>query len=91
MRPGRWLLPLGVAALVTLFAYLNRGERTTLHLGVGTLYRVPLPLVILSAILLGMLVMFLLGLRQDLRVRRILRENGLLHATGESEPPPNRI
>lgn len=74
MRALRWAgsVLLGLAAGV--FAYLNAAERVALHLGVATLYRASLPVVVLAAFLLGMVAMFLLGLRHDLKVRRALRE-----------------
>jgi uncharacterized integral membrane protein len=69
----RWV-PLLVAALAAgLFTYWNGAERVTLHAGVATFYRLPLALVVLGAFVLGMVVMFLLGLPSDLRVRRALR------------------
>lgn len=72
-------LPERLAALLILtavagFAYFNAAERVTLHLGLLVLHRVPLSLVITGAAFLGMLAMFVVGLRVDLRVRRLLRE-----------------
>jgi uncharacterized integral membrane protein len=74
MRHAGWF---GVAALALLaagFAYLNQGETAAVHLGLFSVYRAPVSLLVLGAFLLGMVAMFLLGLRQDLRVRRLLRE-----------------
>jgi uncharacterized integral membrane protein len=68
---------LGVGALLVLsmaFAALNSGQGVTLRLGFATLYRLPLTLVVFGAVILGMLVMLVAGIRSDLRVRRILRE-----------------
>ncbi|HEX7091426.1 MAG TPA: hypothetical protein VF192_14905 [Longimicrobiales bacterium] len=72
-------LPERVAALLLLaalagFAYFNAGERVTLRLGVFVITGVPLSIVITGAALLGMLAMFVVGLRTDLRVRRLLRD-----------------
>lgn len=73
MRHMRWV-PLLLAALAAgLFTYWNSAERVTLHAGVAVFYRLPLALVVLGAFVLGMVVMFLLGLPSDLRVRRALR------------------
>lgn len=62
-----------IVAAATLFAVLNGGERVRLDLGIVTLRSVSLPLVIFSAVLMGMLLVFLAGLRADLRTRRRLR------------------
>ncbi|CAN5632565.1 hypothetical protein BH23GEM5_BH23GEM5_22180 [soil metagenome] len=62
------------AVFAALFARLNAGEAVTLHLGIATLYRIPFAPLVLAAFLLGMATMFLLGLRHDRRVRRLLRE-----------------
>ena len=43
-------------------------------LGITTLYYVPLSLVAFGSLLVGMVIMFVVGVRSDLRVRRILRE-----------------
>ena len=72
-------LPERVAALLLLaalagFAYFNAGERVTLRLGVFVIAGVPLSIVITGSALLGMLAMFVVGLRADLRVRRLLRD-----------------
>jgi uncharacterized integral membrane protein len=73
-----------VAALVASF---NAGERVALNLGFATLYRIPLVPLILGAFVLGMVTMFLLGLRHDLRVRRALRDAGF----GEPIAAPSRL
>ncbi len=73
MRWGRWVGLLLLALAAGLFAYLNAGERVSLHLGVAVIYRVPFALVVFTAFLLGMIVMFVAGLRHDARVRRALR------------------
>ncbi len=70
----RWGPGLLVGMLAAGFAWANRGESAALHLGFATFYRATLTLVVLGAFLLGMLAMFLLGLRHDLQVRRALRE-----------------
>ncbi len=62
------------AAFAALFARLNAGEAVTLHLGIATLYRIPFAPLVLAAFLLGMATMFLLGLRHDRRIRRMLQE-----------------
>ena len=74
---SRFLGILSVLAVVVLamgFAAANAGHRVTLHLGLFTLYRVPVTLVAFSGLLVGMLVMFATGVHSDLKVRRILRE-----------------
>jgi uncharacterized integral membrane protein len=84
MKRWRWAILLLVAILAGAFAYLNGGERIALNLGFTVLFRVPLSIVVFGAFLLGMIVMFLLGLRHDLRVRRVLREI----ERSEPAPPP---
>jgi uncharacterized integral membrane protein len=67
----------GVALVLVLsmaFAALNAGQRVTLRLGFTTLYRLPLSTVVFAALILGMLAMLIVGIRSDLRVRRILTE-----------------
>lgn len=75
-KDGVWARRIGVISLVLvsgLFSFLNAGERVTLNMGVTTLYRISLVGLIFIAFLLGMLTMFLFGLRQDRRVRRALQ------------------
>ena len=55
------------------FAWLNSGQRVTLRLGFVSLYAVPLTAVAFGSLLLGMLVMLVAGIHNDLKVRRILR------------------
>ena len=69
----RWLGVAFIVLLAGVFAYLNSGERVAIHLGLFVLYQVPLVVLIFFAFLLGMVMMFLLGLRHDLEVRRLLR------------------
>lgn len=78
----------GITLAAGLFAYLNGGERVILNLGVATFYRAPLATVVLAAFLLGMVTMFLLGLRHDLKIRRGLRK---LEERPAPEPPENVV
>ncbi|MBA2669234.1 MAG: LapA family protein, partial [Gemmatimonadetes bacterium] len=79
-------------------------ERITLNLGIAILYQVRLVPVVFGAFVLGMIMMFLVGLRHDLRVRRVLRERRLLqdgyppaeytpsqdpYSSPELHPPPD--
>lgn len=78
-----------VAVLAAVFAYFNAYERVSLDLGVAVLYQVPLVALVFIVFLLGMMVMFLLGLRQDLRFRRELRARGIdLRRERRDEIPP---
>lgn len=73
---SRLLAVIGILLLLVTslaFAYLNSGHRVTLRLGVGTLYGVPLTVVVFGSVILGMVVMLGAGIRSDLKVRRILR------------------
>jgi uncharacterized integral membrane protein len=81
-------LPGIVAAVLVVvaaawFAALNGAERVTLRLGITTLYYVPLSLVAFGSLLVGMVIMFVVGVRSDLRVRRILRERFMDEEAGE--------
>lgn len=81
---ARWLPVVGVTLAASLFAWLNRGERVVVDVGVATFYRAPFTVVFFLAFLAGMVSMLLLGLRHDLRVRRELQARGLVSA------PPHR-
>lgn len=86
MRLGarRWI-GLALAVLVAAaFAYLNAAERVAIDIGVSVLYQISLVGLVFGVYLLGMATMYLLGLRHDLRVRRLLREHGLEDALGEA-------
>jgi uncharacterized integral membrane protein len=82
MKSGRWIVLLAIALLSGLFAYFNGGERITLNLGFMVVYRVSLVGAVFSAFILGMVTMFLIGLRHDMRMRRVLRERDLLDGDG---------
>ncbi|MDQ3388531.1 MAG: LapA family protein [Gemmatimonadota bacterium] len=69
----RYLPTIGLALLAAIFAWINRAETAALHLGFATFYRTPVAVLALGAFLLGMVAMFLLGLRQDRQLRRELR------------------
>ncbi len=74
MTRGGWFGVAALALLAAAFAYANRGESAAVHLGFATFYRAPVSLLVLGSFLLGMVAMLLLGLRQDLQVRRLLQE-----------------
>ena len=86
----RWLLVVLAVVAAGAFAYLNSGERVSLHLGLFVLFRVPLALLLFGVFLLGMTTMFLIGLRQDLKVRRRLRQLEIQEERRpwRPEPPP---
>lgn len=70
---GRIAIILGSSALAALFAWLNMGERVTLRLGILTLRSIPLSAVVFVSILVGMALVFAVGLRADLKTRRMVR------------------
>lgn len=70
---GRMLLAAVFAAAAALFAVQNGAVRVPLNLGIVSLRSVSLPVVVFSAIIFGMLLVFLAGLRADLKTRRMLR------------------
>lgn len=70
-----WVRALGFAVVVgaaTAFAAANGGQRVRIDLGVVTFRSVSLPLVVFVSLLVGMLIVVLVGLRADLRMRRRL-------------------
>lgn len=83
----RWLPIAGVTLLASLFAWLNRGERVAVDLGILRFYRAPLTVVAFLAFLAGMLSMLLLSLRHDRRLREELRARGVLEPV---RPEPAR-
>jgi hypothetical protein len=94
MRTFAWRWA-GVAAIVILagvFSWFNSGESAALHFGLFNVYQIPVVTIFYVSFLLGMGTMFLLGLRHDLRIRRLLRERGILEEPRPEarriEPPP---
>lgn len=86
----RWVWLAMAVLIAAAFAYLNGNERVAMHVGVTVLYQVPLVGLVFAVYLLGMTTMYLLGLRHDRRVRRVLREHGLDERPvppDEYEPP----
>ena len=87
-----WVRALSFAAVAALsfgFAAANAGERVTLNLGFVTLRSVSVPVVVFGSALLGMLAVFLVGLRADLRTRQLLHR--YRHALEDKEgAPPSR-
>jgi hypothetical protein len=73
----RWLAVAALVAAAGVFSFLNSGERVTVNVGVATLYRISLVGLVFGAFLLGMVAMFLFGLRYDRRVREVLRQQSL--------------
>jgi hypothetical protein len=90
---GRLLTVLVCAVLASLFTWLNAGQVVTVRLGFVTLRSVSLPTVIFGSILFGMGLVFLAGLRADLRTRRMLERyrEALGRASGvaSQEDPPD--
>jgi uncharacterized integral membrane protein len=88
----RWIAIAAVVLLAAIFAYLNGNDLTTLNFGFAVLYQVSLVGIVFISFLLGMVTMFVLGLRHDLRVRRALRDHHLTPTdrplTEEPRPPP---
>jgi uncharacterized integral membrane protein len=70
---GRILFVVAFSLVAAAFAVQNGGQRVTVHLGIVTLRSVSLPLVVFGSVVVGMLLVFLAGLRADLRTRRMLR------------------
>ncbi len=85
MTRGGWLALAALVAGSTGFAYLNRGERAAVHLGVATFYQTPVAGLVLASFVAGMLTMFLLGLRTDIAVQRALRERGVVRGPSRDD------
>ncbi|MGW8283170.1 MAG: LapA family protein [Gemmatimonadota bacterium] len=83
--PGRVGIVLGSSAAAALFAWLNMSERVTLHFGIATVRSIPLSIVVFVSILIGMALLFVVGLRADLKTRRMLRR--YREALGKGWPP----
>lgn len=62
-----------LAGLAFAFAATNGSETVTVDLWLVRLRGVSLPAVVFGSVVLGMVVVFLVGLRADLRTRRTLR------------------
>ena len=76
----------GLALLSAAFAWLNGGARVDVNLGLVRLSSVPLPIVVFVAFLLGMLTLFLAGLKSELRTQRMLRRYRELLGADEASP-----
>ena len=83
--PGRIAIIVGSSTFAALFAWLNMGERVTLRLGIITLRSIPLSAVVFLSILIGMSLVFAVGLRADLKTRRMVRR--YREALGQEWPP----
>lgn len=76
-----------IAVLAFGFAAANGQQVVNVRLGILTLRNVSLPVVVFGSILLGMVIVFVAGLRADLRTRRVLRRYRQLVEGGEPEWP----
>jgi uncharacterized integral membrane protein len=90
MKKADWVRWGGIGVIVILagiFSWLNSGESVALHFGLFVVYQLPVVTIFYVAFLLGMTTMFLLGLRHDMAVRRVLRERGIVEAEQPPVPP----
>ena len=65
---------LALLAVSLAFAMANGTQRVRVDLGFWTFYRVPLAWIVFASLLFGMVIMLLVGIYTDLKVRRILRD-----------------
>ena len=73
---GGWIRVANFVVLVaaaTAFAALNGGQRVRLDLGILTLERVSVPILVFASVVVGMAICILAGVRADLRNRRRMR------------------
>jgi uncharacterized integral membrane protein len=88
MSAYRWLPLVALTLAAGLFAYFNAGQRIAIGIGVTTFYRVPLVPVVFTSFVLGMLTMFLVGLRHDRHMRRLLEERDSAARERRAPDPP---
>ena len=69
----RMLFVAAFSAGAALVAVQNGAVRVPIHLWVVTIRSVSLPVVVFTAVVVGMLMVLLAGLRADLKTRRMLR------------------
>ena len=84
---GRWTSVALLVAVAGLFSFLNAGERVALNLGFTTIYRISVVGLVFGSFLLGMVAMFLFGLRHDRRIRDALRSQ--YRSALPAERPPS--
>jgi uncharacterized integral membrane protein len=73
---GSWIRAANFVVLVagaTAFAALNGGQRVRIDLGLMTLERVSVPILVFASVVVGMAICILAGARADLRNRRRMR------------------
>jgi uncharacterized integral membrane protein len=70
---GKMLFVAAFSAIAVLFAVQNGAVHVPLHLGIVRFRSVSLPVVVFVAVVVGMLMVFLAGLRADLKTRKMLR------------------
>ena len=75
-----------IAAGAAAFAWLNGGTSVDVNLGLLRFRDVPLPLVVFSSVLVGMLTLFLASLKAEQRTERMLRR--YREALGGDRAPP---
>jgi len=59
---------------VVFVSVLNDFQKVSINLGFVTFYRVPITVLAVVGFVLGMLLMILVGVESDLKIRSILRE-----------------
>lgn len=83
----RWVAVACLVLVAAVFSFLNSRERVTLDVGFTTLYRISLVGLVFGSFLLGMIAMFLFGLRYDRRVRDALRDRSAGSFRNDLHPP----
>ncbi len=84
---ARWLAVASLVLAAAAFSFLNSRERVTLDVGFTTLYQISLVGLVFGSFLMGMIAMFLFGLRYDRRVRDALRDHSVRPVEDDLYPP----
>ena len=65
---------IGLLFLVVIFAIQNDFEKVRINFGFASFDRVPVSVLVIIGLIVGMFLMLLVGIENDLKVRAILRE-----------------
>jgi uncharacterized integral membrane protein len=81
----RGAVGLTIVGALAWFAYANAGQTVNLRFGLFTLRSIPLPFALYGAVVVGMLVMLLAGLRGEMRAHDALKRYDKIAASTLSD------